>query len=245
MHKFCTYKKYLWVNMKRRYCMTSVSKVYAWILALAFLSQACGISQQAAAAEAKGLPASPSPTSSPTPTLVIRPTTTPSVEVVSSPTAPSVTITAVEGDIAIRLGPDSSFDATTSLKNGETAVVLARSIMNGWGQIEVPSQSGETGWVWVETGYSIINGSLFDLPRIDKVEWNVGSYLINCTPHQMIVKPGDVTLDPAGEADSRVWFAPGTYMDVTGQPVAANLTLTEHREFHILKDGTRKQWLCQ
>jgi hypothetical protein len=155
----------------------------------------------------------------------------------------------VEGDIAIRLGPDSSFDATTSLKNGETAVVLARSIMNGWGQIEVPSQSGETGWVWVETGYSIINGSLFDLPRIDKVEWNVGSYLINCTPHQMIVKPGDVTLDPAGEADSRVWFAPGTYsvydMDVTGQPVAANLTLTEHREFHILKDGTRKQWLCQ
>jgi hypothetical protein len=90
---------------------------------------------------------------------------------------------------------------------------------------------------------------LLDLPRIDTVEWNVGSYLINCTPHQMLVQPGDVALAPQDEApNNRVWFTPGTYsvydLDVTGQPVAANLTVTAHREFHILKDGNRKQWAC-
>jgi len=226
-----------------------VSKIYAALLALALFSQACSASQQPAPVEAKSLPTAVAATSSTTPTKVDQPTKTTAVESTPSPASRSVTITAVEGDIAIRQGPDSSFDATASLKDGETAIVLARSIMNGWIQIEVPSQSGETGWVWVETGYSIVNGDLFDLPRIDTVEWNVGSYLINCTPHQMIVKPGDVILQPAGETDSRVWFMPGTYsvydLDVTGQPVAANLTVTEHREFHILKDGTRKQWGCQ
>jgi hypothetical protein len=223
--------------------MTRFSKTYAMILALAFFSQACGANPQPVAVEAKSV----APTALPSATMVVEtPPSLPTVE--ASPTPSPVTITAVEGDIAIRQGPDSSFDATTRLKNGETATVLARSIMNGWIQIEVPSQSGVTGWVWVETGYSIVNGDLFDLPRIDTVEWNVGSYLINCTPHQMIVKPGDVILQPVGDADSRVWFMPGTYSvydaDVTGQPVAANLTVTEHREFHILKDGTRKQWTC-
>lgn len=227
--------------------MTRFSKIYAVILALAFFSQACSASQQPAPVEAKNLPEPAATVNSPIPPTVkkIAKTPTPTAEASPSP----ITITAVEGDIAIRLGPDKSFDATTRLKNGETAVVLARSIMDGWIQIEVPTQAGETGWVWVETGYSIVNGDLLDLPRIDTVEWNVGSYLINCTPHQMIVKPGDVILQPAGETDSRVWFMPGTYsvydLDVSGQPVAANLTVTEHREFHILKDGTRKQWACQ
>jgi len=226
--------------------MTRFSKIYAVILALAFFSQACSASQQTTPAQAKSQPETVATVNSPIPPTVekVAKTPTPTAEASPSP----VTITAVEGDIAIRLGPDKSFDATASLKNGETATVLARSIMNGWIQIEVPSQSGATGWVWVETGYSIINGDLLDLPRIDRVEWNVGSYLINCTPHQMIVKPSDVILQPAGGTDSRVWFMPGTYsvydLDVTGQPVAANLTVTEHREFHILKDGTRKQWAC-
>jgi hypothetical protein len=155
----------------------------------------------------------------------------------------------VEGDLAIRKGPDISFDAIAKLQDGETAVVLARSIMDGWVQIEIPSQEGQTGWISVQTNYSIVNGNLLDLPRIDSVEWNIGSYLINCTPHQMIVKPGNVILGPVDDAPAnRVWFSPGLYsvydMDVEGQPVAANLTVTEHREFHILKDGTRKQWSC-
>jgi len=121
--------------------------------------------------------------------------------------------------------------------------------MDGWIQIPIPSQEGKTGWVSLKTNYFIVSGNVLDLPRVDAVEWNVGSYLINCTPHRMLVQPGDITLQPVGDAPyNRVWFSPGLYsiydLDVTGQPVAANLSVTEHREFHILKDGSRKQWTC-
>jgi hypothetical protein len=231
--------------------MTRFSKIYTVVLVLAFFSQACSASQQPALAEAESQPAAVAPTNTLAPTMVVEPTKTPTptLEVTPSSTSPAVTITAVEGDLAIRKGPDISFDATTKLQNGETATVLARSIMDSWVQIEIPSQAGDTGWISVQTNYSIVNGNLLDLPRIDSVEWNVGSYLINCTPHKMIAKPGNVILQPVDDAPAnRVWFSPGLYsvydLDVTGQPVAANLSVTEHREFHILKDGTRKQWTC-
>jgi hypothetical protein len=228
-------------------------KIYLTILVivLAFSSQACGSPQQPTQIATESQSATAEPTSTPAPTAEIQPTKTPTLTVAATPTTTSskVTISAVEGDIAIRKGPDATFDAIAKLQNGETATVLARSIMNGWVQVEIPSQTGETGWISVQTNYSIVNGNLLDLPRIDSVEWNIGSYLINCTPHKMIVKPGNVILEPIDDAPAnRVWFSPGLYsvydMDVEGQPVAANLTVTEHREFHILKDGTRKQWSC-
>jgi hypothetical protein len=229
------------------------SKIYLMILVvvLAFSSQACGSPQQPAQTATESQPSTAEPTSTPVPTEQVQLTKTPAptVEVTPTTTSPKVTISAVQGDVAIRKGPDATFDAIAKLQNGETATVLARSIMNGWVQIEIPSQTGETGWISVDTNYSIVNGNLLDLPRIDSVEWNVGSYLINCTPHRMIVKPGDVILQSIDDAPAnRVWFSPGLYsvydLDVTGQPVAANLTVTEHREFHILKDGTRTQWAC-
>jgi hypothetical protein len=231
--------------------MTISSKIYTVVLVLAFFSQACSADQQPAPAEAESQPAAVAPTSFPVSTMVVEPTKTPTptVEITASPFPTGITITAVEGDVAIRKGPDTSFDAIAKLQDGETATILARSIMDGWVQIEIPSQEGQTGWISVQTNFSVINGNLLDLPRVDAVEWNVGSYLINCTPHQMIVKPGNVILEPIDDAPAnRVWFSPGLYsvydMDVEGQPVAANLTVTEHREFHILKDGTRKQWSC-
>ena len=229
------------------------SKIYFIILiiVLAFSTQACGTTKRSKQTATTEQPATVEPTSSPTPTAEVQPTKTPTPTVAVTPSATSsvITITAVEGDIAIRKGPDTTFDAIAKLQNGEKATVLARSIMDGWVEIEIPSQTGETGWISVETNYSIVNGNLLDLPRVDSVEWNVGSYLINCTPHQMLVKPGDVTLQPVGDApNNREWFTPGLYsvydLDVTGQPVAANLNVTEHREFHIIKDGARTQWAC-
>jgi hypothetical protein len=231
----------------------NLSKIYliALIIVLAFSSQACSSNPTPTQAATESLPAAAEPTNTPVPTEEVVPTDTPTPTAAVTPSATSadVTITAVEGDIAVRKGPDTTFDAFTKLQSGETATVLARSIMDGWVEIEVPSQTGVTGWLSVDTNYSIVNGNLLDLPRIDSVEWNVGSYLINCTPHQMLVKPGNVVLQPVGDApNNRVWFTPGLYsvydMDVTGQPVAANLTVTEHREFHIIKDGERTQWTC-
>ncbi|MBI5950054.1 MAG: SH3 domain-containing protein [Chloroflexi bacterium] len=230
-----------------------LSKIYLMILVivLAFSSQACGAPQQPTQTATESQSATAEPTSTPALTAKIQPTKTPIPTVATTPTTTlsKVTISAVEGDIAIRKGPDVTFDAISKLQNGETATVLARSIMDGWVQIEIPSQAGRTGWISVQTNYSIVNGNLLDLPRIDSVEWNVGSYLINCTPHQMIVKPGDVILQPVDDApNNRVWFSPGLYsvydLEVEGQPVAANLSVTEHREFHIIKDGTRTQWPC-
>jgi hypothetical protein len=174
---------------------------------------------------------------------------TPTIQVTPSPISGNVTVTAVNGNLSIRTGPDITFDAIAILKDGETVTALARSIMDGWVQIPIPSQDGKTGWVLLKTNYFVVTGNVLDLPRIDLVEWNIGSYLINCTPHQMLVQPGDVILRPVSDSpDNRVWFSPGEYsvydLDVTGQPVAANLSVTEHREFHILKDGDRKQWVC-
>ena len=221
------------------------------VVVLAFTNTACGTSQVSTPTVTEV------PTETPTsiiPTADIQSVSlvqsaTPTIQVTPSPTSGNVTVTAVNGDLSIRTGPDITFDAIAILKDGETVTALARSIMDGWVQIPIPSQEGKTGWVSLKTNYSIVNGNVLDLPRVDAVEWNVGSYLINCTPHRMLVQPGDITLQPVSDSpDNRVWFTPGTYsvydLDVTGQPVAANLSVTEHREFHILKDGNRKQWSC-
>ncbi len=229
--------------------MLKSSKIYFLILTLAVAIQACSAAPTPSPAATKSAmqsqPLAVESSNADAQNISLAQTPTPIVEVALSATSPAVTVTVVNGDLSIRTGPDLSFDAIAKLHGGETVTVLARSIMDGWVQIEIPSQAGETGWISIQTNYSIVTGNLLDLPRIDAVEWNVGSYLINCTPHQMIVKPGNTILQP----QSRVWFTPGDYsvydMDVDGQPVAANLTVTEHREFHILKDGTRKQWTCQ
>ena len=224
------------------------------VLILAFASQACSAAQSPSPAATESARQSQSPTGE-TPNILdqtadaqnvsFEQIPTPTVDATPSSSTPAVTVTVVNGDLSIRMEPDLSFDAIAKLQDGETVTVLARSIMDGWVQIQIPLQAGETGWISIQTNYSIVTGNLLDLPRIDAVEWNVGSYLINCTPHQMIVKPGNTILQP----QSRVWFMPGTYsvydLDVDGQPVAANLTVLEHSEYNIRKDGTRKQWTCQ
>lgn len=221
------------------------------VVVLAITNTACSASQVSTPATTKTpmeTPATIVPTVEVQSISPVR-SATPTIQVTPSPTADVVTVTAVNGDLSIRIGPDISFDAIAALKDGETATVLSRSIMDGWVQIPIPSQEGKTGWVSLKTNYFIVSGNVLDLPRVDAVEWNVGSYLINCTPHQMLVQPGNITLQPVSDSPgNRAWFTPGRYsvydLDVTGQPVAANLSVTEHRTFHILKDGNRKQWSC-
>jgi hypothetical protein len=229
------------------------SKIYFGflIVVLAFTNTGCGTSQVSTPTATK------TPVETPTSVMSamdiknvsVAVSTTPTIQVAPTATKPVVTVTAVNGDLSIRRGPDISFDAIAALKDGETVKALARSIMDGWVQIPIPSQEGKTGWVLLKTNYFVVNGNVLDLPRVDAVEWNIGSYLINCTPHRMLVQPGDVILESVdGAPNNRVWFSPGLYsvydLDVTGQPVAANLSVTEHREIHILKDGSRKQWTC-
>jgi len=217
------------------------------IILFGIASQACGVSQKATPAVVE------SPTSF-TATADVQnriPTAiaTPTIAVTPSPTIATVTVMAVNGDISIRSGPDETFDAIAVLRKGMTVTALARSIMNGWVQVPIPSQEGKTGWVSILTDYSVVSGNVLDLPRIDEVEWPVGSYLLNCTTHQMLVEPGDKTLQPVGDSPkNRVWFSPGLYtiydFDVSGHPQVKNLNLLSRIEVKIIKDGDGQQSEC-
>lgn len=179
----------------------------------------------------------------------ITPTETPTITITPLPTFPLVTITAVNGDLAIRSGPDMTFTAIGKLRKGTTAQVIARSILIGWVQIPITADPLKTGWVSIQTNYSKVDGNISDLPVIKIVEWPNGSYLRNCTGHQLIVTPGDTLLPPVTDApNNRVWFAPGSYvisdMDVPGQPMVKEIRLTPRIEVDLRKDGDGKLWEC-
>ena len=230
---------------------------FAILVIFGIATQACGVSQKATPALAES-PASFTasadvqkiiPTATATATATASTNATPTIAVVPSPTSPTVTVTAVNGRLAIRSGPDMTFDAIATLNQGETVTALARSILNGWVQISIPSQEGKTGWVSTLTDYSTVSGNVLDLPRIDVVEWPVGSYLVNCTTHQMVVEPEDKTLEPVSDSPkNRVWFSPGLYkiydFDVSGHPQVKDLDLLSRTEVKIIKDGDGQQSEC-
>lgn len=235
------------------------SKNYLSFLAitLAFAMQACRTYQKPVLvmsdSSTESSPFVESLPTSPTSTVKIDPFTAPTMmptsATIPSPTIPVVTVTARNGDLSIRSGPDVSFDAIAALKDGETATVLARSILDGWVQIPIPSQPGKTGWVSILTEHSIVIGNVLDLLRIDLVEWPVGSYVVNCTQHQIIVKPSDRVIPSVEDSPkNRVWFTPGLYMaydaDMSSQPVVMNLKLSEHSEVSVHKDGNGQYWDC-
>ena len=240
------------------YLKTSKYFLACLIVVFAVTSQACEISQktmsattdpstgnQSSIVESTSTVASKAYVQNNFPTAIANAT----IAVTPSPTIPTVTVVAVNGDLSIRSGPDDTFDAIAVLRKGMTVTALARSILNGWVQIPIPSQEGKTGWVSILTDYSTVSGYVLDLPRIDEVEWPVGSYLLNCTTHQMVVEPGDKTLQPVSDSpENRVWFTPGLYtiydFDVSGHPQVKNLNLLSRTEVKIIKDGDGQQSEC-
>jgi len=236
------------------------SKIYFAILivVLAIACQACDASQKTmSAATDPSTEHQSSPVESPTSLAstadiqnsFLPATATPTIAVMPSPTRPTVMVIAVNGDLSIRSGPDETFDAIAVLRKGETVPALARSILNGWVQVPIPFQEGKTGWVSILTDYSIVSGNVLDLSRIDVVEWPVGSYLLNCTTHQMVVEPGDKTLQRVSDSPkNRVWLSPGLYtvydLDVSGHPQVKNLSLPSHTEVKIIKDGDGQRSEC-
>ncbi|MGE5074215.1 MAG: hypothetical protein ACM3MF_12375 [Anaerolineae bacterium] len=158
-------------------------------------------------------------------------------------------ITAVGGDLAIRTGPADVFDAVDRLAAGSSLPVTARSIQDGWLEVPIPSQPGALGWVSTNTGYSKVDGYVLDLPLISEVEWPFGAYVVNCTPHQLLAKPGDKVVPPVSAAPgNRVWFYPGLYTlfdsDVAGQPQVTQVKLYEHTSVSVISDGTGTKYKC-
>jgi len=56
---------------------------------------------------------------------------TPTIQVTPSPISGNVTVTAVNGNLSIRTGPDITFDAIALLKDGETQPVFPTCVVIG------------------------------------------------------------------------------------------------------------------
>lgn len=229
--------------------MKSIKYIFLFMLTVGF--QACTLVQKTQPTPITTQP-TPITTIPLTPSIQpspIPPTETPTITITPLPTFPLVTITAVNGDLAIRSGPDITFTAIGKLRKGITAQVIACSILIGWVQIPISTDPLKTGWVSIQTDYSRVDGNIRDLPVIKIVEWPNGSYLRNCTGHQLIVKPGDTLLPSVADApNNRVWFAPGSYvisdLDVPGQPMVKEIRLSPRTEVDLRKDGDGKLWDC-
>lgn len=230
--------------------------LFSTFLILALSAQACRVSQgpaaNAASASATSLPRVTQPASTVIPVLAndtSTPRVVPASTLISTPTPAPVSLTAVNGDLAVRAGPDVTFDAIARLKEGQTVPVYARSIQDGWVQVPIPSGNGATGWVSLQSGYSKVDGYVLDLPLISTVEWPFGAYLLNCTAHQLLVQPGDKLVPGVGAAPAnRVWFYPGLYTaydaDVQGKPEITQVKLWVRTTVSVIKDGAGQKYTC-
>jgi hypothetical protein len=94
-----------------------------------------------------------------TPTVQVEiPTAT---KIIPTPTSslPIVSVSAVKGNLFIRRGPDMGFNPVAVLYKDKSAEVLARDVLSKWVKIKFPN-SDKTGWVSIQTQYSLIEGDL-------------------------------------------------------------------------------------
>lgn len=239
--------------------MTKLSWKYRNIsIALLFvlLTQACGAPDRLDAPPALPtaqdiVPISTEVRSEPstTPTAQVEiPTVT---KIVPTPTQslPKVTISAVKGNLFIRRGPDMGFNPIAVLYKDTSAEVIARDVLSKWVKIKFP-KSDKTGWVSIQTQYSLIEGDLQDVPEQSPTEWPVPAYLTNCTYHQMYVMPVEAVVPSIfNSPNNEIKINPGSYtvydIDVPGEPLVAEVEVKEGSEIDIVKDGAGDHHKCQ
>ncbi len=226
------------------------------VIVLALVGQACtpALPRATQTAAPPAAPVELSASSTPAapavpPEALTTPVAIPTQTLIFTPTPAAVSITAVNGDLAIRLGPSEVFDAVDRLKAGQTLPVSARSIEDGWLQVPIPSEPGTLGWVSSKTGFSRVDGYVLDLPLITAVDWPFGGYVVNCTAHQLVAEPGDKTLPPVGAAPAnRVWFYPGLYKvydtEVQSRPEVTQVKVYEHTQVSVVGDGNGTKYTC-
>jgi hypothetical protein len=234
-----------------------VSRLSFAILVLSFL--ACGIQVQTSNSAYTPTPSISSPVeiatatfqSIATPTYMVLPAT-PTSAVSMTPILPSVTITAINGNLYIRRGSGSDFNPIAVLLQGQTVTALGRDILDEWLYIPIPSHADKFGWVSTLTIYSSISGQTMDLPVVDS-DLAVPAYIQNCSTHNMIVQPVGVILPPFYQyPDSVVQFDPGEYtlLDYDNPKYNPNsnqglvVDLVEGELYRITAMGTAAQHKC-
>ena len=135
-----------------------------------------------------------------------------------------------------------AFNPIDVLYKDTSAKVIARDVLSKWVQIKIPN-SDKTGWVSIQTQYSQIEGEIKNLPEYTPTEWPVPAYVRNCTYHQMYVLPFEIVIPSSYEyPDNEIWIYPGSYtvfdIDVSGDPIVAEIVVKEGSEIEILNDGS-------
>jgi len=232
-----------------------LSKIIFGLIAIAFVisSQGCALR----AATPVSFQALPSQQIETTPTVPL-PTDIPTSTIhaiIASPTAsatlrpPVITVTAVNGNIFIQRGPDLAYDSISVLMKGQVVTALARDVMARWVQIPIPDQPKKTGWVSIQTIYTVLSGDVMTLPEVMPKDRPKASYFRNCTHHNMIVEPGGtVILSVNGYPDNIVWIYPGVYTvhdyELPKQPEVLSAELREGLTVDIVVDGTGEHRKC-
>ena len=184
-----------------------------------------------------------------TPTVQVEiPTAT---KIIPTPTSslPIVSISAVKGNLFIRRGPDMGFNPVAVLYKDKSAEVLARDVLSKWVKIKFPN-SDKTGWVSIQTQYSLIEGDLKAVPEQMPTEWPVPAYVRNCTYHQLYVMPAEVVISPIlNSPDNEIRINPGSYtvydINVSGDPLVAEIEIKEGSNIDLIKDGLGNQHKCE
>ena len=176
-------------------------------------------------------------------------TAAPPSQLAQTGTPPRVTITAVNGNIFIRRGPDLAFNPISVLTKGQTAVAMARDVLARWLQIKLPGDPQRTGWVTILTSYTSVNGDVQRLPELEQTIWPELASLRNCTHHLMTTDPGSIDIPPIDYfPDNEVRINPGKYsildLDVDKYPEVLVVDIREGSAIDILTDGTGEKRKC-
>ncbi len=190
----------------------------------------------------------PAPSSSATP--LSPPTVAPTATVILPTPLPSVTITAVDGNIYIRRGPGLPYNPIGVLAKGVSAQVIAQDVLSKWVQIHIPDLD-TTGWVSIQTPYSKIDGDLSQIPDFTFTEWPAPAYIKNCTEHDMFITPGNTYL-PSLYTNAKYLneyqVDPGTYiaydMYYPDEPEAQVLEVREGVTVYITINGRGEGHKC-
>jgi hypothetical protein len=226
-----------------------------WMMLFIFSTQACCAPQTKVNATrtppATETPfASPSPASSLTPTSTAIPTlATPTNFASPMPTLVDVSISAVNGNLFIRRGPDLAFNEVGALIKGETTLVLARDALGEWVEVVIPSQPNKTGWASVKTKYAEVYGNLMRLPARAITDRPVAAYVRNCTSNEMFLLPGEFVILPLSKSpQNEISVNPGFYKAydsvVSGHPMVLEISISEGITVDIEINGTGVHHKC-
>ncbi len=167
----------------------------------------------------------------------------------TTPTASTVMVRATNGNVFIRRGPDLGFNPISVLMEGQSADAMARDVLGDWLQVPLPGKPNQTGWVSIQTQFTTVSGDLKVLPEIQPTYFPVPASLRNCTHHQMLITPGNITLPAVDNFPANdVQVNPGAYVildtDVDGSPEVLKVQVSEGSAVDVHLDGSGEKRKC-